>query len=345
MPKIPLEKIKKVLIVRPEMIGDIIILTPLVSAIKNAIPGVQITLLIQPQTEDVIKNNPEINNYIFTKKKTTLSEKIELFNIIRAEKFDLSIVFEDNPTPEYALLCFLAGIPYRIGDKARILYGWAYNYGVWLNSSDPQPHQIELYSHLLEPLAISNVKLDLQLHTDEASENEVSQILEKHDLKNSTLVGLHIGTGGGDRPLLPQTYAMISDAIQDKMKCSVVLLGGKKEVETEKKIKTFAKRPFVSLVDKLSLSGLFALMDYLNVFIGVNSGPLHAASAKKVPVVAIYVANDVRVERWLPWMTKYTIIRSKNDCKLPCKHRECTFDYCTSAVDPEEVVEAAVNLL
>lgn len=345
MKKVPIEKIKKILIIRPEMIGDIIILTPLVSAIKNKLPDAKITLLIQPQTTPVVENNEEIDDYILTRKTALLSQKIELIKRIRTEKFDLAIVLEDNPTPDYALICLLAGIPYRIGDKARLLYGWIYNYGVWLNSNDPKLHQIELYGKLLEPLSIEKIEHGLTLNTNEENKNKITQLLHKLNIKNKPLVGLHIGTGGGDRALHPQTYALIADKLQADHNCNVLLLGGPKESETEKKVKQYAKNEHLSLVNLISLGELFALLSNLNVFIGVNSGPLHAAAAQKTPSVAIYVANDIRMERWLPWMTPNIVIRSQNNCTLKCSHRECQLDYCTSSIDPDEVVEAAIKLL
>ena len=320
----------KILIIRPEMIGDTILITPIISALKNKFPEAKIYLLMQPGMEEVIKNNPEVAGYIH------LTGYWELLRKIKAEKFDMAIVLEDNPTPKWAYLTLLAGIPKRLGDKSRLLYGWIYNKGVWLNSADPTLHHIELYLKLLEPLGIKGVRPPLKLNPDPAAEKKMEKLIP------DGAIGIHIGTGGGNRALLPETYAQIANGLNNP----VVLLGGRAEAETLKHLKSHLNVPVLDLVNKLSLQELFSAIKRLALFIGVDSGPLHAAAAFKVPVVAIYTAKDVNPNRWLPWQTKYLSIKSPPEaCLLKCSHRECQKDYCLIAIKAGQVVEAARELL
>jgi ADP-heptose:LPS heptosyltransferase len=324
----------KILIIRPEMIGDTILLTPIISALKTRYPDSRITLLMRPGMEEVIKNNPEVAGYIF------LTGYLELLRRIIAEKFDMAIVMEDNPTPKWAYLTFLAGIPKRIGDKSRLLYGWIYNQGVWLNSADPSLHHVELYLKLLEPLGIKGVRPPLKLIPDPEAEKKMEKLVP------ANAIGIHIGTGGGNRALLPETYAEIANLLAKKPGRSVVLLGGAMESKTLMAMQNHLKVPFIDMVNKLSLQELFSAVKRLGLFIGVDSGPLHAAAAFKIPIVAIYTAKDVNPNRWLPWQTKYIAIKSPAEaCKEKCSHRECEKDYCLKAIKPEDVVEAALKLL
>ena len=324
----------KILIIRPEMIGDTILLTPLISALKNKYPASQIFLLMRPGMEEIVKNNPEVAGVIL------LSNYWELLRKIKAEKFDVAIVMEDNPTPKWAYLTLLAGIPKRLGDKSRLLYGWIYNRGVWLNSADPKLHHVELYLKLLEPLGIKGIRPPLKLNPDPEADKKIGKLMP------AGAIGIHIGTGGGNRALLPETYAQIVNLLSEKTKRPIVLLGGRAEIETLKQMKSYLKVPFLDLVNKLSLQELFSAIKRLALFIGVDSGPLHAAAAFKVPVVAIYTAKDVNPNRWLPWQTKYLSIKSPAEaCKEKCSHRECQKDYCLIAIKAEQVVEAARELL
>jgi ADP-heptose:LPS heptosyltransferase len=320
----------KILMIRPEMIGDTILLTPLISALKNKYPASQIFLLMRPGMEEIVKNNPEVAGVIL------LSNYWELLRKIKAEKFDAAIVMEDNPTPKWAYLTLLAGIPQRIGDKSRLLYGWIYNKGVWLNSADPTLHHVELYLKLLEPLGIKGARPPLKLNPDPEAEKKMEKLMP------ANAIGIHIGTGGGNRALLPETYAQIANGLNSP----VVLLGGRAEVETLKHLKSHLNVPVLDLVGKLSLQELFSAIKRLTLFIGVDSGPLHAAAAFKVPIVALYTAKDVNPNRWLPWQTKYLSIKSPPEaCQLKCSHRECQKDYCLTAIKAEPVVEAARELL
>lgn len=331
---------KKILLIRPEMMGDTILLTPIISAIKKYYPGSEIYLLLQHPMEEIVKNNKEVAGYIFTEKKLNFQEYIGLLKTVRSYNFDTSVVFEDNPTPSYAYLCLLAGIKNRIGDKSRLAYGWAYNKGVWINSADPTRHHIELYLELLKPFGIFNCILPLKINIDPNTKVD----LPKKE-PGEIFIGLHIGTGGGNRALLPETYAKISDMLCEKIKCKVILVGGERELETLKIIRSLAKNPFIDKVGGASIEELFVLISKMGIFIGVDSGPLHAASALSVPTIAIYTAKDVNPARWFPWMNRNMIIKSPADCMLKCSHRECEFDYCLEALNPNDVVLAAAQLL
>jgi len=312
------------------MIGDIILLTPVISALKTKFPEARITLLLRPGMEGVIKNNPEVAGFILLENYWSLLKKI------KAEKFDLALVLEDNPRPQWAYLILLAGIPKRIGDKSRLLYGWIYNWGVWLNSADPSLHHVELFLKLLEPLGITNQHPPLKLNPDPEAEKKMEKLVP------ANAIGIHIGTGGGNRALLPETYAWIANGFDRP----VVLLGGPAEVETLKCIKNYLKVPVIDLVNKLSLQELFSAVKRLALFIGVDSGPLHAAAAFKVPIVVIYTAKDVNPNRWLPWQTEYrAIVSPPGACQISCSHRDCSKVYCLEAIDPQKIIEAAEELL
>ncbi|MBI5700908.1 glycosyltransferase family 9 protein [Candidatus Saganbacteria bacterium] len=329
---------KKILLIRPEMMGDTILLTPIASAIKSKFPKTKVYILLQHPMEEIIKNNSDFDGFMLKQ------DFIPMLNEVKKEAFDLAINFEDNPRPEYALLMLLAGIPHRIGDKNRLLYGWIYNYGVYINSGNDTKHHIELYSRLLGSLGITECDFPLRIDLDKSADSKISSLLPPKDI-DEKFIGIHIGTGGGNRALLPETYAKISDLLQEKLSCKVFLFGGEREKEMLTTIKNYTKDPHIDLVANLSIQELFSAISKMDVFIGVDSGPMHAAAALKVPVAAIYTANDVKPIRWSPWMDRNIIIRSKNDCKLKCSHRECTKNYCLEVIKPEELVAAAKELL
>ncbi|NQU17554.1 MAG: glycosyltransferase family 9 protein [Candidatus Saganbacteria bacterium] len=320
---------RKILLVRPEMMGDTLLLTPLVSEIKKKFPQSAIYLLLQNPMQEITINNNEVAGYILIDKKEGFWS---LVMKIKEGKFDLAIVLEDNPRPLHALACLFAGIPNRIGDKSRLLYGWTYNRGVWLDSSDQNLHQVELHGQLLKPLGISKITSPYKLVSNQESDS-------------TAVIGLHIGTGGGNKSLTAKKYAQIATKLDQELGLSVCLLGGKREAQTFQEMKPLLNNSIISYVDQLSLSELFALIKKLKLFVGVDSGPLHIASAFQIPTIAIYTAKDVNEKRWLPWKTKNAIIISKHNCPIKCSHRECEFEYCSDGVDLNSIVAKAIKLL
>lgn len=336
---IDLTKIKNILIVRPEMLGDTILLTPLVSAIKRKLPQARITLLLRSPAQEILKNNPQVDEVIL------LQPWFDLLKEVKKRKFDLSIVLEDNPSPEYALLCFFAGIRYRIGDKNRLLYRWAFNQPAAIDLSNKNLHQVQIHAQLLKPLGIDQVTEPSSIFPDQKDQHQIRKRLEKYGLLNQSLIGIHVGTGGGNKALLAETYALLADNLQKATGKKIIIFGGASELSTAQKIKAAATLPYLDLVNQLTLGELLALIKCLNLFVGVDSGPLHAAAALKIPIIAIYTAKDVIPARWVPWQARYVKILTKHDCPLPCSHRECIEDTCSRYVDIQEVVEAAHKLL
>lgn len=337
MKTIPKDKIKKILLIRPEMIGDTILLTPIISAIKTCFPNSSIYLLLKPGIEEIVKNNPGVSGWIFVKPFG------QLLSEIKKMKFDISIVFEDNPTPLYAFLCLLAGIKNRIGDKNRLSYGWTYNKGVFINSANSNYHQVELYMELLKPLGIKKSQIPAKLHLDPEAEKIIDHLIPK---SNKLFIGIHIGSGGGNKALAPRTYAQISDKLQERKDINVVLIGSNRELKTLDKIKLYAKKPFIDLVAKLQLQQLFSTIKRLDLFIGIDSGPMHIAATLNVPIVCIFTAKDVSPIRWFPWMVKNILIKSpKNSCSLKCVHKKCENDYCINAIESDDIVNAAYSIL
>ncbi|MFH2034061.1 MAG: glycosyltransferase family 9 protein [Candidatus Margulisiibacteriota bacterium] len=327
--KLDLSKVREILLVRPEQIGDTILLTPLVSQIKEKLPNARITLLIKKSMAPVVERNPQIDGLIFTENKNDVLKK----------KFDLSIVFEDNPLPEYAWLCFKARIPCRIGDKNRLLYRFMYNCGVPLDPKEDL-HQVESFGRLLKPLGINMIDKPALIVTDRDMDEKIKNLLPD----GKPLIGMHIGTGGGNRALSPEAYALILDNVKKSRDCNIVLIGGPQETVTIEKIKEAAEGGFINMVNKVDLKGMLSLIKRLDCFIGVDSGPMHAAAALGIPCLAIFTAKDVNPKKWAPWKTRSVIMRSKHNCQLKCSHRKCGYDYCARQVDPQELISSLNSL-
>ena len=325
---------------RPEMMGDAILMTPIISAIKTKLPDSQISLLTKSGIEDVYKNNDDVFETINFKENMNIVEFVSFSKVLRDKKFDVAIIPEDNPRPNLALLALLANIPKRIGDKSRILYGWVYNHGVWINSADHTKHHVELYLELLKPLGIENIKPPSKIVVDQNAKEKIEILLQNFHGKK--LAGIHIGTGGGNRALLPSVYKEIGKRL-NTLGFEIVFIGGEKEANQLDEIRNNIDYQFLDMVNKLSMQELFALISKLSIFVGVDSGPMHSAATLKIPIVAIYTAKDVNPARWLPWRgdrpANYIAIESKKNCDLQCDHRKCKLDLCVKEIDIEKIVE------
>jgi len=349
MAKFDENKIKKILIIRPDMIGDVVLITPAISALRKKFPNTHISILVQEYSKPILEGNPDINEIIIDEIKAGkvkgMIGYLKYSRKLKRMNFDLVVnYFVDEIL--YALLPSLARIPYKVGDKAKLINGLLYNFGTALKWRDATKHIIELNLDLLKPLEIKEENPKIKIPTPSQSEKAVTEKLKRHGInENDLIIGLQLGTGGSNKSLSAEGYAKVVDSIIETLGTKVVLTGGKKERETAEKVLKLSKQKPVNLAGEINIPELISLLQKLKAFVSVDTGPLHIAAGLSVPTVAIFPTKFVKAARWGPWGTENIIVRSKTKCRLPCFPRKCKENYCIEDLKIEEIASEVDNLL
>jgi ADP-heptose:LPS heptosyltransferase len=323
--KIDKEKIKKILLIRPEMIGDYVIITPVITALKQAFPAATITIFIKEFTLPLVKTNPDIDDIIIDP------------NQIMSGHFDLAIDFFGQP--QYAWLIFKAGIPYRLGDGSRLLNNIFYNVRTFINWRDFTKHYVELYAQFLRPLGITLKNIKYHIQPTAAALAAAEKILP-----HNNYIGLHLGAGG-NRSWTAQNFAQLTNLITSQLNLPVVLLGSKKEEEKADQLLALCQAKPLNLVNKLSLPQLVAALSKLSVYIGTDTGPFHIAAGLGVPIVALMFSKFFKPAQWGPWGTRHIILRTNNPCKKLCDPRICRDTTCVTRLSAAQVLAALKTIL
>jgi len=325
--KILKAKIKNILIIRPDAIGDCILITPAISALKQEFPQAKIYILAQELTKAVFSTNPDIEQ-VFTDK-----------NAIEKNKFDLSVHFY-NEMP-YAWLAFKKGIKYRLGDTSKPLVSWLYNLKSTQNWRDITKHDVEQNLLLLKPLGINPPYPKLAIYPDPDALKKVDSLLKEHGIsENDKIAGLHLSTGKGNKPWSPQNFGLIANYLI-KQGFKVVAAGQEKDKELIKK----AKGPIIDLSTKTNLKELIALISKYKIFISVDTGPFHIAAALGIPTVHISTSKFSLPLRWGPWKNPHVLVRKKSSCPLFCLPSNCKENICAEEITVEDVKQAIDKLL
>jgi len=355
--RIEANQIKKILIIRPDAIGDCVLITPAISLVREKFPNSHIAVLCSPYTKGVFINNPDINEIIEDTK------KIRLYRFIQRKKFDLSVHFYNEF--HYALLAKLAKIKYRLGDISKPLLIPFYNIRGNCRWNDLTLHETERNILLLSPLEISprlftgkpEINPDFLIGVNNLPQNPVSlKIKPNYELRSKFeqeyqlkpddfVVGIHIGTGKGNKAWLPDRYAKVIDYLIENKKSKIILTGSKKDLSSSQKIIQLCKNKLINLVNKTNLEELIAITSRYNLYIGVDTGPLHIAAALKIPTVAIFPTKFVKPTEWGPWATTNVIIRKSTNCSQKCLPKACPFEDCLKAISVEDVIAGIKTLM
>ena len=301
-------RLGRIVLIKPCCVGDVLMATPTISALRNALPNAQIAVAVGQHSRPLLANNPRINELIDTP--ADLSARA-LARTLRRGRFGTALVLDRSPVLN--AVPYLARIPVRAGLDSN-------NRGLALTHPVACPpsvrrHEVEWYLDVARALGVPAPRAQsyLEFYPTEADRAEAGRILSEAGEEGSEAgyVALHVGGGSnpGMRLLskrwLPERWARVADWLAETYEATVLLLGGPgaedREAAEALKLALFpATRPYVAdLVGKLDWGQTGALIERCALFLGHDTGAMHLATAVRTPVVAVFGPSDPA--RYGPW--------------------------------------------
>ena len=315
---------KKILIMRSGGIGDVIMSTPLIKAIKNHYKNAEITYFVGNWSKAVLKDNPNIDN-LFTYDDLIIVNMnipgiLKMIKQIRKEKFDM--IFNLEKSWHWVILSFLFKIKTRVGFD-RKGEGFANNLTAKFDGSK---YELEYYLDLAELCKITPKTKNMEVYLTKQEKQTATNFIKNNKLNN--IIG--IAPGGADNPAQQafikrwpvENYIELINKLKNKQ---FILFGGKNDIATCNKIKQKTKNT-ISTAGKLTLKQSAALMQKCKLIITHDSGPMHLA-ATKTKVIALF--GPTQAERFAP---KNAITITSKSCKScytiygefkDCKSKKC----------------------
>jgi ADP-heptose:LPS heptosyltransferase len=348
--------VKSILIVRPDAIGDVVLMTPMLQRLKAYYPSAQLTILLQNYTVPLLSEHNDVFQIIGDwKKEGRAKGVVGFFNYvkeIRSHNFDCVIFSYIDAY--YVKLCFFAGIPCRIGDGNRVSTRLFLTHKMNQSFRNLFCHEVEQNFSLLEPLGISwsLEKCDEPISRIVANfktpaSSDIQRILVENgwDRKQSLII-IHPSSGGGNRAWKPELYGMLIDLVHEHTKHKVVLTGaGRAETKIVDVVLKNCKSTVINLVNKTTLHELMDLVQVVECVIGTDTGPTHIAAAYGCRVLSVSPTKFVKAMRWGPWLTNSAIVSKSSGCKEVCFPYKCRLDDCLVAIQPVDVLNSLVKLL
>lgn len=323
----PKERIKKILIIRLDRIGDVILSTPAIRAVRQTFPQAEISLLIKGYTKDLLVANPNIDRLLIYKED------------VIARDFDLAIALHPGFLQNY--LTFASGAALRVG-----FTGWGGGFFLTRRIKDDRQSRIrhEVDSALEVVASVGCETKDKSLDISVTQEGE--EFAEDFFLKNSLsspnpIVVIHPGSRQEYIRWAEKGFAALADKLIKEEKAKVILSAGEGEWQLiENILLLMDEKPLVARGFKLSC--LVSIIKRCNLFIGNGSGPMHIAAALKVPVVAIFgPAHPLdSFKEWGPWGENNIIVTKDLNCPN-CHPSDCKTFRCLSGISVEDVLDAA----
>lgn len=335
---------RKILIIRTDRIGDVVLTLPLAKIIKQYISNASITFLVRDYTESLPRNNKYIDSTLVLPVKNNRINYFKLVSLLKNESFDTAVIV--YPRLRISLAVWFSGIRQRIGSGYR-LFSFLFTHKIYEHRRSGDKHELEYNLSLLAPLGIkkiekSSVSFDIQ--TNSKSEQKIDSLLQELNVPvDKKLIIVHPGSGGSSIDLPISSFIKLTGLLARELEYSILITGS--EVEKTTCEKFMIDKNTYNLAGKLNLEELTALINRSNLLIANSTGPIHIAAALNKPVVGFYPKiKECSVERWGPYTHNRLIFSPSIDCKN-CTREQCERLNCMSSINIDEVFYKITNLL
>jgi heptosyltransferase-2 len=336
---------KRLLVIAPNWVGDVVMATAALRALRMNLPDAYVCVLARSWLADVLEASPRIDE-LLRRDPRGLIGHWKLRRELRKRRFDAAVSLPHSF--HAALLMRLSGarlrIGYNRGDRGVLLTDWIEpprEGDAWL----PVPKTL-YYLDLLKAAGLECNSTELELFCTDQDRAFVEPLLAEAGIaEGDRLVLINPGANfGSSKCWLPERFAEVADALseEDGVRVGIVCGPGEEPIANEI-LKCAGSDPFHFARQRLPLGPLKALVERCDLMITNDTGPRHFAVAFDKPNVVIMGSTDPR--HTAANLGKTTVVRKDVECG-PCHKRSCPTDHiCMTSITSAEVLAAARELM
>jgi ADP-heptose:LPS heptosyltransferase len=295
----------KILFIRQDRIGDVLISTPIFASIKSHYPSAIVDVLLSENNHFVLMNDRLIRKrWVYQKKMTKV---IALVKSLRNEKYDYAVDMMDNPSVTSTVLCLFSGARWNVGIAKDNNY--VYDIRVPMLSRR-ETHIIDRIAQLLIPFHIepATENLSIRYFISPESDEFVERFLSVNHLRNNSLLGINISAGGKARFWGIENYRTFLQVLKEQYPelTPVILFQPSDKEEADKIVKNNTHAvlsPLTPTFDQFA-----AFIKRLSFLVSPDTSTIHLASAFHIPSVVLYVQSDKALRIWEPYGTEYEVV-------------------------------------
>lgn len=339
-----LDRIRCVLVTKLRHHGDVLLASPVLSALQRRLPEAKIDALVYQDTRDMLSGHPALNQLHLLTKRGSLREEWRLLRALRSRRYDLMVHLTSSARGAWLARVLRPAIsvaPNHTGAFYRNSFTHLY----------PQArsrHMVEYNLDALRRIGIWPEDADKKLVLVAGAEAELSA--QKHmrelGLESGKFILIHPTSRWKFKCWPEEKVAELARRLAERG-LPLVFTSGPDAAETGmiQRILARVPLPVPSLAGKLTLKELAALTARARLFIGMDSAPMHIAAAVGTPVVVLFGPSGF--ELWGPWRVAARVIASEHPCR-PCGFDGCgggKRSDCLEVIPVDRVLNAALELL
>jgi heptosyltransferase II len=330
-----------VLVAQTSFLGDVVLTTPLLTALRERIRPRQLAVLVRPEAVPLVDGHPDVDVVLVDDKRGAqrgLGGLARVAARVRRERFDLAVA--PHRSLRTAIVLAAARIPRRVGfaeSRGAFLYGERV-------PRDRTLHDVQRNLALLAPFGSPSSQPRLHVAVQPDAAVRAAALLPDG---SGPLVGIAPGSMWATKRWTPDGFAAVLRALREEG-ARVVVLGAASERPLADEVVRLAGGGATMLAGRTDLATLVAVIDRLALLIANDSAPMHVACARDVPVVAVFCATTPALG-YGPWGARSAVVEVDVACRPCARHggRYCPrgTEDCMRLVRPAAVLAAARTLL
>lgn len=336
---------KNILLIRLSSLGDIVLTSPAIRAVRQHFPAAHISMLVGEQSADLLTANPHLDEVITFDRKAgnkDTGQMRRVIRLLRERRFDLVIDFQRKFRT--SLLGYLSGAKCRVGYHqpngmlCTVRVPDRSNRAVRAGRISSAP-AIDRYFALLHAIGVEATDKTLELFITDTDRAFSHELMATKGIKaDRPKIGLFPGAAWKLREWMPDRFAAIGDRAAQEFGAQVLLFGGPAEGELVQQVGDLMTTEAIPLAGTLHIRQLAGLIEQCDLFVTNDTGPMHVAAAMQTPTVALFGPGDHI--RFQPLDPIHTTIRHHVPCN-PCKQftNRCKNNICMKLITVDEVWE------
>lgn len=344
--QVPAVAPSRVLVLQLQQLGDSVIFTPTLRALREHWPDARIDLLTSAVAAHIYKKSPWRDRVHVAKSWTAgqggnhLRPLIPLLRELRAERYDCTITDLTQQSFKYSLIAWLIRAPLRVGFDVGGR-GFLHNLRVPFRAD---ANWVDANLDIVRNLGATPRSAQEEVAFDASDTERVRTLLREAGHEDGRrLVVVHTGSNWQSRTWYVERWAAACDALGARHDVTIAFVGSPGEREYVEQVRAAMRGTSISLAGATDIPQLAALFAQADLFIGTDSGPRHIARASGCPHVVVMCAQD-DTDRWLGWGNGEVLMRSLPPCS-GCYFAHCAHKLCMDAIETDRVLERCEEIL
>ncbi len=279
-------EIMNILLIQLKRIGDLILTTPTIAALREKYPRASISLVVSAAVKELLPAITGIDKVFEVRGKT--DDALDWI-ALSLGKFDYCLDFTRNDRSSF--LTFLSGARKRItSDHPNLRTKLrARSYNEFVDAPVGDLHTVDYHLGLLRPLGIENASRAIRLRLPDETTAQANALLRTANV-GEDFVCFHPGSARSEKFWDAKRWAEVIDHCASETGMSCILSGGRSSIEQAQiaSIKAAAKSKPIDLSGKTNLLTLAALVRKARLLVTVDSAPMHFAAAWDTPQVVLF---------------------------------------------------------